>query len=123
MARQNLTPKVPAGSYPALPLGANAADLAFTAAGAGFAEGSGFTMTGNDLVIVKNGNVAQQTVTFTSVADDKNRTGDITTYALGAGEYGVFGPFKRPGWQQSDGKLYMAASAADVEFAVISLPA
>lgn len=124
MARLLLTGKSAAGSNPALPLSANGADLAFTPAGADFADGAGFVMTGNDLVIVRNGNVAAQTVTFTSVADERNnRSGDIAAYSLGAGEFGVFGPFKRKGWMQpANGQLYLAASATNVEFAVIHLP-
>jgi len=119
MARLVLTPKVPPGPYPATPLSANSADLAFTAAGADFADGAGFPMSSRHLVLVRNGNSGQQSVTFTSVTDQLNRKGDITTYALAAGEFGVFGPFERSGWMQTDGQLYFAASAADVEFAVI----
>ena len=122
MTRLSLIPIKPCGSYPATPLIANAADFTWTQAGASFADGAGFTMTGNDLVLVHNSNAAPQTVTVTSVIDEKNRAGDITTYSVGIGEYAVLGPFKRKGWQQTDGKLYLAASATDVEFAIISLP-
>lgn len=122
MTRLAITPKTLLGSYPTLPLTANSVDLAFTAAGASFADGASVTLTGNEILLVRNGNVGAQTVTITSVVDDLNRSGDITTYSVGAGEYAVFGPFKEKGWKQSTGLLHFAASATDVEFAVLKMP-
>lgn len=122
MARQVLTPVTAPGPYPALPLGANSRDVAFTAAGASFADGSSFPITGRELLLVHNGNAGAQTVTISSVADDLGRTGDITTYSIGIGEYALFGPFKKEGWGQSTGALHFAASAADVEFLVVRVP-
>jgi hypothetical protein len=122
MARLALTPQTLLGSYPALPLTANAADVTFTAAGASFADGAGFPLTGGEILLAKNANAGAQTVTITSVADELKRTGDITTYSIGIGEIAVFGPFDIKGWRQSDGKLYIAASAADISFAVLKLP-
>ena len=76
---------------------------------------------GNDtLVIVKNEGVVARTVTFSSKADEKNRTGDVTAYSLGAGELAMF-RFKKAGWMQSDGKIYMEAEHADIKYAVIQL--
>jgi hypothetical protein len=123
MARLSLTVQEPPGKYPATPLAANSADLSWTAAGAGYADGAEFTLTGRELLLVRNDNVAAQTITISSVKDPYNRTGDITAYSLGPGEYAMFGPFPRDGWAQADGKLYFAASAANVYFAVIRLPA
>lgn len=122
MARLNLTPKIAPGSFPALPLAALAADIGFVPAGASFADGAGFAMTGNDLLLVWNKNAAAQTVTISSVADEYNRKGDIQTYQVAAGTIAVFGPFKQRGWMQPDGKLYIAASVTDVNLAVITLP-
>lgn len=121
MTRLAVTPQTLLGSYPALPVTANSADITFTAAGASFADGAGFTLTGGEILLVKNDNVGAQTVTISSVADDLKRTGDITTYSIGAGEVAAFGPFELKGWRQSDGKLHVAASAADVSFAVLKL--
>jgi hypothetical protein len=122
MARLALTPQNLPGSYPALPITANAVDFVFTAAGANFADGAGFLMTGNEILLVQNANVGAQTVTISSVKDDIGRTGDITTYSVGASEFAMFGPFKEKGWKQADGQLYFAASATDVKFAVLKLP-
>jgi len=122
MARLALTVQEPCGSYPALPLTAEAEDFTWTTAGADFVEGAGFTMTERELILVRNDNVAAQTVTVSSMVDAYNRDGDITTYSVGIGEYAMFGPFKKDGWVQADGKLYIAASATDVFFAIIRLP-
>jgi hypothetical protein len=121
MARQLLTKKNTLGPYPATPLVASSADLVFTPAGATFADGSSFDMTGDDLLIVHNGNAAPQTVTIDSMVDGMNRKGDISAYSLAAGEYAVFEFTQLPGWAQSNGRLNFAASAADVEFAVVHL--
>ncbi len=112
---------VVASGYPTTPLVALSADFAFTAAGANFADGAGFVHTGREIVIVKGG-AAGQTVTISSVPDPYKRSGNITTYAVGIGLFSVFGPFPADGWRQSDGQLYLAASAADVSFAVLRLP-
>ena len=123
MARLALTPQEPPGKYPATPLGANSADLTFVAAGADFADGFSYPLTGRELLLIRNDNVGAQTVTIDSVVDDKNRLGDIETYSIGIGEYAMFGPFPPHGWQQANGSLYGEVSAADLYLAVILLPA
>jgi len=60
------------------------------------------------------------TFTISSIADERNRTGDITTYSLAAGEIGAF-RLKKAGWQQADGKCYLEASNAAIKFAVLAL--
>lgn len=122
MTRLALTVQQIIDDYPATPLTANAADFVWTAAGADFADGASFALTGKEVLLVRNDNGAAQTVTITSVADGKNRTGTITAYSVGIGEYAVFPPFKKDGWAQASGLLYIAASAADVYFAVLRLP-
>lgn len=122
MARLALTAKATPGSYPVLPISANAADFTWTAAGADFADGFSFPWTGKEVLLVRNDNAGAQTVTINSVADPKkNRTGDITAYSVGIGEYAVLGPFQADGWKQSTGLVHGAASATDVKLAVIRL--
>lgn len=123
MARLALDVQEPPSAYPALPLAANDADVAFTAAGAAFADGAGFPMTGRELLLVRNPTGGALTVTINSVADSRKRVGDITAYSIGAGEIAAFWPNRTEGWRQTDGKLYFAASAAGLEFAVVRLPA
>lgn len=119
MARLILTPKDVPGKYPVTPLAADSADFTWTNAGASYADGAGFALTGRELLLVRNNNVAAQTITIQSTNDAYNRKGDITNYQIGAGEFAVFGPFPKDGWAQADGMLYFAASAADVAFAVL----
>ena len=121
MARQNHTPTAAKGNYPALPIAANALDVAMTAAIA--ADKEQFTASGKDSIFFHNTGAAPHTVTFTSVANPKdNRTGDVTADSIGAGEYGHFGPLEREGWVQSGGKIYFEADHAEVKFGVVSHP-
>ena len=62
------------------------------------------------------------TVTLTSVADSKKRTGDITTYSLEAGDTMMFLVNNIEGWKQSDNYFYLTGSNASVLFAIIRLP-
>jgi len=121
MAILDLTPQTVIAKYPATPLTANAADFTWTAAGADFADKAQFPHTGKELILVRNDNVGAQTVTIESRVDTFNREGDITTYSVGIGEYAVFGPFPIEGWRQTTGYLTLAASAADVSFAILRL--
>jgi len=118
MARASITPQVVVGAYPTLPVSANALDLAETAADV--ANKNQFAPSGDDLVIVHNTGASAYTVTFTSIADEFKRTGDISAYSVDAGEIAAF-RFKKPGWNQADGKIYIEASNAAVKFAVIQL--
>ena len=121
MPRATLTKVTAPGNNPVLPITANAVDLPMTAANA--ANKEQFVASGKDLIIAFNSGAGARTVTITSVADPKNnRTGDITTYSIGAGEYAVFGPFNREGWMQSDGYIYIEAEHAEVKWGVITLP-
>lgn len=118
-----MTPQqIVAGHYPTLPVTAEAADFTYTASGADFADGASFPLTGREVLIVRNDNAGAQTITINSVVDDKNRTGDITTYSIGIGEYAVFGPFPKSGWAQASGDLYFEVAAADLFLAVLRLP-
>ena len=118
MPRTTLTKTTPLGAFGTY--SANAADLTLTAADT--VNLNQFRATGNNLVIAQNTNAGAQTVTITS-APINGRTGDITTYSIGAGEIAVFGPFlgNQNGWTQSDGYIYLQASHADIKFAIISI--
>lgn len=122
MAELLLSVQTLLNGYPSLPVAANAMDFIFTQAGSSFADGFIFPHTGREIVIMHNANAAAQTVTVPSVVDDKNRSGDITAYSLGASEYGVLPMLPVEGWRRSDGKLKLVASAANVEFAVLRIP-
>jgi hypothetical protein len=125
MARTAITPIVPPGKYPVLPLTALSAAFAFTAADN--VNGNQAPSTGREILLVRNTDAAPQTVTVSSSPDPLNRSGDITTYSLPIGsvtpQFAVLGPFPISGWKQPDGNLYFTASAATIAFAVIQLPA
>lgn len=120
MARTTLTPITPVGSYPTLPVAANALDLAWTAADV--ANKNQISFNGPKLILARNSHASTPyTVTVTSKADGRNRTGDITTYSLEAGDVMAFKIDNAEGWQQADGFLYLEASNASVLFAIINL--
>ena len=118
---------IPPGSYPSLPVGAGSLALAWQAADAALFQYTPL-INGKTVVLAMNTDASNPyTVTFESVVDEKNRTGDITTYSLAAitGTTPVvawFGPFLAPGWVQSGTQLWFRASNAAIKFAVITLP-
>lgn len=118
MARQSHTPLTALGTKTNV-YTANAADLTMTAADVSNKEQ--VTATGNELIIAHNTGASTYTITISSVVDEQGRTGDISAYSLGAGEYAVFGPFGTEGWRQTDGKLYFEASNVAVKFGVVRL--
>jgi len=121
MARTTLTKTTALGAYGDYSV-ANSADM--TMAAADTSNQNQFVASSRDLVIAHNTGGSAYTITVTSVDDPHyGRQGDIATYSLGAGEYAIFGPFKRPGWVQSDGYVYLEASNALVKFGVVALPA
>jgi hypothetical protein len=120
VARTALAIQSPPGSYPTLPIGATDADFTFAAADT--SNGNSFVSTGRELLLVNNSGGSAYTVTITSVADSIQRTGDITTYSIGAGLFSWFGPFQQAGWKQSDGTIYVDASNTAITFAVCRLP-
>ncbi len=123
MARLILTVQEVLGKYPATPLVANSADFTWTASGADFADGFGYGMTGRELLLVQAPAAGARTVTISSTPDEMGRSGTITAYSVGANEFAVLGPFPKEAWAQTNGQLYGAASADDVNLAVLRLPA
>ena len=123
MARLPITVQSPAGFWPTLPLTAGAEDFTWTDSTAQFADGFSFVNTGREILLVRNDSGGALTITISSVVDEYNRTGDITTYSVGNGLYAWFGPFKPSGWNQAGTNLlYGEASGDDVFFAVCRLP-
>jgi len=120
MAATALPIITPLGSYPTLPITATGADFVFTAGDN--VNGNSFVSTGREAVIVQNTGAGAGTVTFTSVADGINRTGDIATYSVGIGLFSFFGPFAKSGWSNMSGLVTLTCSAATMKFAVIRLP-
>lgn len=114
-----ITPVTIVGPYPALQPSATDLDFAFTACSGG---ADTFAATDKDILIVTNTNgaAAAKTFTITSVVDDINRTGDITTYSVGDGLFSVFS-FRNgmKGWRNGSGNITITGEDADIEFAIL----
>lgn len=123
MARTTIAKTTLLGSYPTLPLTANSADLVLTACtGSSGSSGNQIQFGAGDLIVlVQNSDAAvAYTVTFTSIADQYKRTGDIGPYTLQAGEIAPF-RFKSAGWRQADGYLYCEGNNAAIKFAAFDV--
>jgi hypothetical protein len=83
-----------------------------------------FPLTGKEIVLAWNtAAVASSTVTISAVADPYGRTRSVDAVTVAATKIFAFGPFtNRTGWLQADGNMYLEASVAEVEFAVLTLP-
>lgn len=118
-ARVDVTVATPIGPYPTLPVTANAMDFTWTACDAtNFME---FTFTGRELVLVNNTGATARWVTLESVAE-LGRTGDVTQYALQAGDFASYWAGNQKGWRQSGGKFYLKCEHAEVKLAIIRIP-
>lgn len=121
MPRTSITPVTPLGSYD--PYAADAANVVPAAmTGAAGDSGNQFVASGKDLVLVEETAGAPQTITFSSVNCNHNRTGDIAAYSVGANEFAVFGAFNVPGWRQTDNKIYFEANSANIKVVIVALP-
>lgn len=119
-ARVEMTPAAPKALRGTI--AANGADVVLTAADA--TNKQQVTLTGNEMILAYNSSAdTAYTITINSVADsDLGRTGDITAYSLGFGEFALFGLVPIKGWAQTNGKLYFEASNAAIKFVVIRVP-
>jgi len=104
-------------------VGAGAADFTFAAGTP--TDGDTFVCTGREILIVNNTDVATKYITVVSVDDETNRSENITTYSLAAGDFAVFGVglTNSKGWKSSAGTIRITVEDADVKVAVLRLPA
>lgn len=96
----------------------------FTFAAGTITDGDTFQCTGREILLVKNG-TGTNTLTITSVDDEKGRAEDITAYSLAAGLFAVFGIglTNSQGWKAAAGTVRITVSSAEVTVAVLRLPA
>jgi hypothetical protein len=103
---------------------ANAADVTMTAGDTG---GDTIACNGRDVIIAQNTHAADPyTITIASEIDEQNRTGDITTYSLAAGEIAVFGVglTNSVGWKDATtGLISVDVENAAVKWGILRLPA
>lgn len=112
MARQILTQTVAPGPDPT-------AGVAVTMTAEDTSNHSRFLWRGQELVLIQNTGGSTYTYTVTSKADERGRTGNITTQSILAGEIHVLDCLSYPGWVQSDEYVYLDASNVAVKFGVI----
>ena len=109
------------------PFDAITAGLATLTLTAGNTGGDTFTVTGREILLVQNSHATNAyTITITSVADERGRTGDITNYSLAAGEIAIFGIglTNSPGWKNTSTQLItITPSNASIKWAWVKLPA
>lgn len=92
---------------------------------AGNTGGDTFAVTGREIILIWNSGASPYTVTITSQVDEKNRTRDITTYSLAAGEVAYFtgGLTNSAGWKDTNGLINITPSNVAVKWAFLKLPA
>jgi hypothetical protein len=79
------------------------------------------TLSGREILLIRNDSTAVQTVTIQSANDSFGREKDCVFTDIAAGAYAFGGPFPQDGWNQA-GTLQIDAASADVKFAVLRLP-
>src|ERR1041385_6952722 len=102
MARTNIGAQTPVGPFPAGgSVSAGALKINFTAADVSNHNKAPYT--GKEVLLVWNTDSGSPNLTLTSAPDEHGRSGDITSYAVPAGEIHEFS-FRQgaSGWQQSD---------------------
>lgn len=79
--------------------------------------------TGREQIVARNVGATARTLTIVSVPDPLlQRTGDIATYSIGAGKQITVDFLPLAGFRQSNGKLYLNPSNAEIEFSIKRLP-
>jgi hypothetical protein len=117
-----------AGPYPTLPVAATSLDLTWTAADT--VNGNYFILDkivnfgsagggGGDVLLVWNTDTSAHNLTLKSQPDQAGRSGDITTYSVGAGVVSAFDYSQLSGWADSSGFVYISADNATVKFAIL----
>ena len=113
MARTALTPQLIAGPYPS-----DFAMTTFTWTAADVSNQNSFILTGRELILVRNDDVATKICTLTSIADPQNRVGNVTK-SIAAGAYAAFSAAELTGWIQSTGLFHLECDDADMFFAIL----
>ena len=123
MARVLVAAQTPPGAFPSLPVTPGSRALSEQAADTSLGNYTTI-VSGKTLVLAHNTDLGAHTVTFTSVVDGQNRSGDITAYSIAAGVTALFGPFVTTpvGWSQASpaGSLWMDANDPTIKWIVIT---
>lgn len=112
-----ITTQTPVGPYPGS-VSAGSLDITMTAADN--VNGNSFVITGHEILLIWNTDSAAHTVTISSVADSLGRTGDVTSYSVGATTHSAFSFLGGVnGWQQPGGTVNFTANSNLIKFAVL----
>lgn len=90
----------------------------------GTVAGEKFTCTGREILLIRNDS-GTNTITITSVDNDKGRQEDLAAYEITGSEIMVWtgGLTNSKGWKQTDGTILVTATTGTaVSFAVLRLP-
>lgn len=112
----NLVKSTAPGAYAALPI-----LVTMTAAQGGDSQDQ-FASSGNDFLIAHNTTGGVLHIGLETIANVWGRTADIATHDIAANAIHMYGPFKNPGWIQSNGTIRVSAQAVGIEFGIITLP-
>jgi hypothetical protein len=91
----------------------------------GTVAGEHFVCTGREILLVRN-DTGSNTVTITSVDNDKGRQENLAAYAITAAEIMVWtgGLTNAKGWKQTNGTIIVTATTGTaVSMAILRLPA
>jgi len=82
---------------------------------------TGSMAAGGNILFVWNTDVSSHNFTITSQPDAHGRSGDIATYAIGAGVISAFKLSQIAGWADNSGRVFVTADNALVKFAVVQM--
>jgi hypothetical protein len=117
MARTTLTKITAPGAYEGA-----FTTFAFTAfQGTTSTNGEQFSLTGSELIVIRNPTTATGSVVLKSVDDPQGRQEDVTQ-VMATGEFAVIGPMKLTGWINTDGNFYLEGTSTSLEVAIIKIP-
>lgn len=91
----------------------------------GTVDGEKFQCTGREILLIRNDS-GTNTVTITSVDNDKGRQENLAAYEITGSEIAVWtgGLTNAKGWKQTNGTILVTATTGTaVSFAVLRLPA
>lgn len=116
MARTTLTVVTAPGAY------AGAMSTILEAAlGTTATNGHQFSLTGAEVLLVRNIAGSGHPVTVFSVDDSFGRQENVVS-TIAANGLSVIGPLKLNGWQQTDGMVYLQSTSTALKATVIKIP-
>jgi hypothetical protein len=97
-----------------------AGQLVFTFTACDNVNGNSFIATGREVLLVQNTGGSSGTFTVSSVPDSLGRSDtSLTAYSVAAAAFTAVQMKYLPGWQQTNGTVTLACSAATMKFAVL----